>query len=570
MPVSLRYYQEEAEGAARQVWRRGEAGALVHLPTGAGKTITALAVAVKAVQAGHRVLWLAHRRELISQPLEDVMALWPDVAPLCGTIRASQRELDRAMTFASIQSMHEGRAGEYLEHGAPRLVVVDEAHHSTAKTWRRLIERLDAAAEGRVFRLGLTATPERQDARHLKELWTLAYSYPLARALEDGVLVPWREVVERLPDLDATLDGVSGRDDYDDHELGAALILAGVVEHTAAAVRRHASDRLAMVFCATVEQARLTAEACGGAWLSGATPDAERKQIIEDFRAGRIRMVANCAVLTEGTNIPPADCVVLARPTRSRSLYIQMVGRGLRTWAGKEDCLLLDVCGASEQHSLITAATLDGSGEADCEHEVVDTRGICAQCGAKAQCPASPNRRHQWGGDGCRYCDAVQCPDSPTSVHDWRPAGAKMACRYCPAERANLMAGFNRRSRMRRANWIEVPGALVADCGDLGLVLLVGSGDSWRTWHMPRKGKPTPLDGGHPVGLKYAMAYGDDMVRRAPRLHERADWRERAPSAKQVDLARRLRVPISGSAGRVSDVITARLAVSKARKAGLL
>jgi superfamily II DNA or RNA helicase len=376
--LTLRDCQRRGLNAVDARRLAGAFAVLLNLPTGAGKTIAGLAYAIARylVAAGGRplrVVWLAHRRELVENPAAVLASLRPDLADAIGIVQAARDDCDAQIVFVSIQTVfNRRRRRALLRSGDIDLIVVDEAHHAASPAWRAVIEDLRGPD---TFVLGLTATPTREDHHNLSELFDGGIVAPTSidELIREGVLVAPVFVVERLP-----LDGEALRTrggDYDEGELGDALIEAGIVDHAVEQVALHADGRHGVGFCATVEQAHLTADACNAAGIpsavvSGDMSTADRAAVLEDLRVGRVRFVWNCAVLTEGWDDPAIDCVVLARPTRSKGLYVQCVGRGLRQYPGKADCLVLDLAGASEEHTLHVAPVL-----MDREHEPSDTDG---------------------------------------------------------------------------------------------------------------------------------------------------------------------------------------------------
>lgn len=599
-----RPYQIEAKAAVLSAWADGDHPLLVQA-TGTGKTLTGLFIAADFLERGQRVVWLAHREELLDQPAADLRAFWPHLRG--GIVQAHRDQPDAAIVFASVDTLRNpDRLAAILEHGAPALVVVDEAHHSTTRTQQAAIQGLCGPG---TRRLGLTATPDRDDGADLGAHWSIAYSYSLADAIGDGWLVPPYAAVEPLPDLD--LSGVAGADpetrrrDYDDSELGAALLLQGIVEHTVAQMARtHLGERLpdraastylsaqgrsALVYTATVEQARLTAEALTAAgWkarhLSGGTARADRRRLLRAFRTGEIGCLCSAAVLTEGTDLPIADLIVLARPTRSWPLYVQIVGRGARLhdqdwrpewglcnahdprYAGKAAFLVLDLAGASVEHSLVAAPVLLGRdacpggahawGPGDQPYV-----GVCTHTGCTAQVPclAAAGLHAYTEAHVCSACGKPRCTGAPAGKpggpsHAWMPAGADglvFDCLDCGATSRDPHLGLLSRPQKAdaaEADWIRVPDVApetwAVDVGDHGLLLVAGSRDSglWRPFWLPKGArKARPLTAA-PVQRELVRTYADDLVSRAARL-----TRSRGPvTPAQREYLARLGVAVGG------------------------
>ena len=492
--LPLRDYQEQAIAASRALWRTGERGALVVLPTGTGKTFTALRIVADAAARGHRALWLAHREELLAQPARSLRVMAPELALLSGIVKAGRNEADKRIVFGSVDTLRsEKRLAAYLAHGAPLLVVADEAHHFRKNSRETLLDRLDEARKAidpkgqPCFRLGLTATPDRADKVSLAPLWRIAFAYPLPRAIREGHLVPVTFARRYLDALDLSNVKLNAQGDYNEDELAAALLEAHVVDHTVAAMRDLAPERRSLIFTASVDQARQTAEGLRAAgiearFVCGDTPDEERRGMLRAFEAGTVRALASCMVLTEGTDLPPADCIVMARPTRSRPLYVQAMGRGLRPYPGKADCLALDIVGATEEHEMIVAPVL----LRDLEREEQEAE-------AKESKP----------GKG---------------EHDWKrhpkPVAAWASLRHLDR------------------------GGYAVGCGEHGNAVLIAEADDSGLWmaYLIHKGSeaPTPLCS-EPVDFGLAQALGEDVARRAGSLTRRAaKWRGGPASDRQM------------------------------------
>lgn len=558
--MTPRPYQDEARAAVRDAWAThtpGDPHPMIVMATGTGKTETALGLVVEALQAGERVVWLAHREELVRQPAERLTRYRPDLGRLCGVEQAADvARASSRFVCASIPTLAASpeRAARFVDAA---LVVVDEAHHSTSTTWRQVMDRWPNAR-----RLGLTATPDRADRADLSDLWAIAYAYGIADAIEAGYLVAPYAALDQLPGLD--LAAIGGRHDYDDAALGAALMAAHVVEHTVATMGRpHKAQRLpdgddarelaaagrsTIVYTATVEQAEATAAALRNAgWtarmICGTTPRDERASLLRAFTSGAVQALVNPVVLTEGTDLPVASCLVLARPTRSWPLYVQMVGRGLRLAEGKAECLVLDLGGATTAHSLVAAPVLVGgtvcAKAPDGLHAFEPAPdggpgGVCRWCRRKIACLAALGS-HEWhvSTPTCRHCGSEQCPEAPSRWHDWipmvrgEPPRIVHECGYCPATWTDQISGLQAGARPYVRDPVDpqrIPGvrpdAYVRSLGALGHVVYIGdrTADRWAPWFCPGPGArrqrrvklaPQPVSG---VRCRQIL---DDMARRA-------------------------------------------------------
>lgn len=578
--MKLRPYQQAAREGVRRLYRDGQRAALVVLPTGCGKTFTALTMCAATIQNGGRVLWLGHRTELVEQPV----ATWEAVPELAdagsaGVVQGSKNDCAADLVCASVQTLAGGdRLAQYLEHGLPTVVVVDEAHHSTAGQWRTVLERLDDYAKGREVRapwwLGLTATPERADGASLAELWGQepAHVYTYTEAIEDGYLCPPSFLLARLEMDDETRELLArASEDGDEAEMARLLLKAGVVEHTVTEMEA-LRGRHVMVFTADVEQAKQTArglreQGWTAAVVSGATPSAKRRAILRGFKRGEIDVLCNCAVLTEGTDLPVCDAIVAARPFASKPLWVQSVGRGLRLYPGKSNCLVLDLVGASQEHSLVMAAGMLGrTAEEDEQIRRKPFVGRLARRVGTLRPPAKVKVRPV-DDEGWEIV-AVLAGTAESSLPDPLPCvvpddvkrdGGSTGPNFW-ADRAPVMA-----------DWLAVErGVWACDVGDHGLVMLVDHDDGWMTYLFPRRArKPRPM-ARRLCDEQIARALGDDLFRQAQALvRKNAAWRGNPPSSKAWEYASRLGIDPTGmSAGEIADAITRHKARQRLAKVG--
>jgi superfamily II DNA or RNA helicase len=350
--VQLRPYQEDALTAIEDARHAGKHTALVVQPTGTGKTVT-FAALIQRLDVP--TLILAHREELLTQAREKLLTLWPGAD--IGIIGAGLDERNHRITIASVQSATRPKRLDCLVALGVRLVVVDEAHHILARSYRAILSHLSAGEAGGPFLLGVTATPDRGDRQDITILLGKpVYQVTLPEMICAGYLCDLKGLQVRTA---ISLDGVGTRSgDFNEEQLAAAVNRADRNQVIVAAYGKHAAGRPAIAFAAGVEHAHDLADAFRSAGitaaaLDGETPREERRQMLADYAAGRLQVVCNCGVLTEGFDAPATAAVILARPTQSRSLYVQMVGRGARPAPGKQDCLVIDVADATIRHSLV-------------------------------------------------------------------------------------------------------------------------------------------------------------------------------------------------------------------------
>jgi ATP-dependent helicase IRC3 len=304
---------------------------------------------------------LVHRDELIWQAADKLRVIAPGLA--LGIVKAARDEVDAPCVLASVQTLsREARLARLP--GGFRTVIVDEAHHGVAETYRRILAAVGAFDPDGPVTVGVTATPRRGDQVGLEAVFqAIVYQRSILEMILAGYLADVRGVQVGLRVDFRRLHTRAG--DFLEGELEDLLLEADAPEHLCHAYREHALGRKALLFTPTVRMAMLMAAALRAAGVSadmvcGETPPADRRAILQRLRSGETRVVCNCAVLTEGFDEPSVDCIVLMRPTKSPTLYAQMVGRGTRLYPGKADCLVLDLGGATARHDLQTVASLAG------------------------------------------------------------------------------------------------------------------------------------------------------------------------------------------------------------------
>jgi superfamily II DNA or RNA helicase len=343
----------------------------VVLPTGAGKTVLFAHLAKRWNEGDHlyaglpaRVLILVHRDELVTQAVDKLRQVARGVP--VGVVKAERNDVDHDVIVASVQTLaREGRRSQLPPIG---LVIVDECHHASAAGYRAVLEHVGCYYEGeyadlRAVAVGFTATMARGDGQGLGDVWQeVVFRLDILDLIEQGHLV---DVSGRRVTVDGlTLETVVKRGgDYAPTSLSEALMSTDAIRVTADAYERYAEGRSTIVFTPNVESAHAFAREfvkrgiyARSVW--GAMNADHRRHVLEEFKRGEIPVLTNCAVLTEGFDAPIASCAVIARPTLSAALYVQMVGRVLRPYPGKTDALVLDVAGASELHQLATLADL--------------------------------------------------------------------------------------------------------------------------------------------------------------------------------------------------------------------
>lgn len=349
---SLRPYQQAARDSIHAQWEQGRLRTLLVLPTGTGKTIVFASVAADQVRAGDRVLILAHRGELLEQAADKLQRS-------TGLVSAVEKAESTCLNswfrvvVGSVQTLQRSARLERFPRDYFGTIIIDEAHHAITDGYRRILDYFEGAKV-----LGVTATPDRGDMRNLGEVFdSLAYEYKLTDAIKEGYLC--KIMAQTIPlQLDISEVGFTSGD-YSLGQLGTAL--DPYLEQIAAEMVQRCKGRKTVVFLPLIKTSQkfrdlLNAKGLRAAEVNGQSAD--RKQVLADFDAGKYNVLCNSMLLTEGWDCPSVDCVVVLRPTKVRSLYSQMVGRGTRLAEGKTDLLLLDFLWMTDKHELCRPADL--------------------------------------------------------------------------------------------------------------------------------------------------------------------------------------------------------------------
>ncbi len=375
--------------------------------------------------------------------------------------------------------------------------------------------------------LGVTATPDRGDQRGLAEVFSeITYQKTILEMIAAGYLCNLRAKQVKVKADFSALSIRAG--DFRADEVAEVLMDGQAPELVAQAVVTHAPDRRTLAFTPTVAVAHALADELRqrgvvAEAIDGTTPIDQRRDVLQRFASGEVRAVCNCAVLTEGYDGPFIDCIVIARPTRSRPLYVQMVGRGTRPYPEKLDCLVLDVVGATTRHDLVTMSGLAG----------VDPAAIGEQTVTEA-------------------LDKVRGQPAPAGT--W---AAELA-----AKDVDL---FNR----REMNWIKAGTSHILSTWD-GHIALEPVGGAWAVVRHQRDVAPVNVAKG--LTLEWAQGTAEDLVRKlgaGALVDRKAAWRSRPASDKQLDTLRRMRIRATPgiTCGEASDLISAGIVRWKGRSA---
>jgi ATP-dependent helicase IRC3 len=512
--LEVRPYQQEALDAIIAGEARGVRRPLVALPTGTGKTVV---FAHLIAQRPGRALVLVHRDELVWQAIDKLRMVAPELP--VGVVKAARDEVLMPCLIASVQTLsREAR----LARVPPdfQTIIVDEAHHAVAETYRRVLRAMRSFADDGPLTLGVTATPTRGDAIGLQAVFQdIVYEKTILEMIAAGYLCDLRAVQIRLAVDFHDLHTRAG--DLIEREIDDLLMAAEAPEHVSRAYRAHAMGRKALLFTPTVAMACAMAEALrhhgiAAEALSGETPLEARQAMLQRLKSGATSVIANCAVLTEGFDEPSVDAVIIARPTKSATLYTQMIGRGTRLYPGKGDCLILDCVGATTRHDLVSLATLTG-----------------LPLAALAQ------------GQSVREAMEAQAAEQQR-LH------------------GELVARQVELFRRRPLHWVEAPAGFVLPLGAQGWMVLTPERSDQERWTVLRVGPTgeTQVVAAQ-VLLSYAQGIAEDQAQREGAgglVNPRAHWRQRPVGdyPKLVALMRRWHLPYRPDmpAGEASDLVS--------------
>lgn len=368
MTTALRDYQRGALDALEADWSSGLLRLGIALPTGTGKTHVMAELADgythRGASVGYqmrqpgRVLVLVHRDTLVEQT-ERKMREHASPGVTVGVVKAARNVTGANIVVASVHTLRSEKRLQQIT--PPDLIIVDEAHVSMSPTYARIFERFPDARVA-----GFTATWVRSDARKLGDFWQkISFARDIRWAIKHGHLVHPRGIAVGAPEH--LLDNVRTRGgDYREDDLGEAVSVDSVRDNVIRGWREHAASRSSVLFAPTVAAAEffrtgLSASGVSAAGIYAGTSPRDRRRIFDAYRRREISMLTTCTALAEGWDAPWCSAVFLVRPTKHAGLFIQIVGRGLRLWPGKSDCLVLDFVSGTDGMSLSLDAALTQS-----------------------------------------------------------------------------------------------------------------------------------------------------------------------------------------------------------------
>jgi ATP-dependent helicase IRC3 len=354
--LALRPYQQECLSKIVEGHNNGIHRQLCSLSTGAGKTVI-FASLLKQMQK--KSLILAHTTELLDQAKDKLAMVAPDLR--VGLLNADSKDFDAPILISTIQSARQEQNLQRLQRCGFEVCIYDECHRSASDSSKRVLDALDFGAGTKRLLVGFTATAFRQDGRGLGEVFdSISYEKNVKSLIQEGYLCPPRGVrIETNLDFSLVKRGDEG--DFQAESLGELMDVVEIRELVVDAYIKEGEGRQAICFGVTVQHAAnlaalFTEKGVPSGYVHGGMAKTERVEVLRKYRTGKIRVLCNCQVLTEGFDAPETACVIIARPTQSKGLYQQMAGRGLRLWPNKRDCLILDFC--TKKHSLCNSAIL--------------------------------------------------------------------------------------------------------------------------------------------------------------------------------------------------------------------
>lgn len=519
----LREYQEIAINDASDALDK-HGNTLVVAPTGAGKTIMLSALVGKRYKSSQNVLILQHRDELVSQNSNKFHRVNPSLSS--SEVNAAQKDWSGDAVFAMVQTL----SREQNLDNMPKLdlIVVDEAHHTIADTYQRIIKAAKKANEG-VQIVGFTATPNRGDKKGLRDVFTnCSHQIDISTLIREGFLVPPKTYVIDVGVQDELRQVRKSASDFDMADVEKIMNHRAINQRVVEEWDAKSGDRQTIVFCSTIKHAEdlckeFISYGIDAAMVTGKTPKDERAEILADLSNGDIQVVVNVAVLTEGFDSPPVSCIVLTRPCSYKATMVQMIGRGLRTvdqdeFPGviKSDCIVMDFGTSVLTHgSLDDAVDLDGK-EASGNGE--PPIKICSNC--KAEIPL-----------GVKEC--------PICGHESERPEPEILENFILTE-VDLM----NRSPFR---WIDLfgTGSCLAAAGFNGFALIAEVDGLCMAIVKKNKGKTRVIS----IGTKrQVMAAADDFMRQnesGDTANKTKRWLNDSPSQKQRDLLAQNGVKVS-------------------------
>ncbi len=539
--LALRPYQSESLSQIEKAYKRGNNRLLVSLPTGTGKTVV---FAHLVARSQGRSLIIAHREELLEQAADKVRMVIPTAD--VGIVKAHRNETSSKIVVASVQTLARGSRLEQLGKDFST-IIIDEAHHAAADSYIKVLTSLGCFDKKNApLTLGVTATPERGDKVGLDNVFQeIVYHRNLLDMISEQYLsdLTWQSV-----DLDVNLDNIGTRaGDFIESDLIKALTNSDTPKQILLAFQEYAPSRKTIIFVPGVELARQTAKlfqqhkiSCES--IDGKLSYLERKSILSRLKTGQTQVVINCLILTEGFDESSIECIIFARPTKSKGFYLQMLGRGTRLHPGKSECLIIDLVGVSKKHKLITLPNLFGLSPDKLKQKSVLTahnEEIAHQ--AKLKALAQEESELQDKADEALDTTTPQAPS---------------------LEATEAQEDQRVEPRVINFNWLKLSETRYALSIGKGILFLVKQPNTQDMWaSVCNKMDKTNLLIAKDLPLDYAQGVAEDYVRGLGTLaliDSNASWRNHPITDKQMALLDKLHIDYSSdiNKGQASDLIT--------------
>jgi superfamily II DNA or RNA helicase len=327
------------------------------MPTGTGKTIL---FALLAKKINKRTLILAHTDELIQQAVDKIQRVWSDVD--IGVVKSYRNELQHQIVVASIQTVRmQHRLAQLVDQNF-EVMVIDESHHAASDSYKLLMDTLGFSEKNitpNKLLVGVTATPRRSDEKGLKSIFgDISFSRTMGEMVRSGFLCPLKAEAVRLDfqTFEKSKHIIEMEKNQEEISIEYWFKYGPVRRAMVDSFEAHGINRKkTIVFCLDIKHCtqianEMQSRGINAKAIHGKIKEEERRQILKDFDSGKISVISNCMVLTEGFDQPDLDCIMMCRPTKSPGLYMQMIGRGTRTFVGKENCLIIDFTSNSQRY----------------------------------------------------------------------------------------------------------------------------------------------------------------------------------------------------------------------------
>lgn len=544
----LRPYQIETLAQVNKAFNEGKNRLLVSLPTGCGKTIIFAHLVTHALG---RSLVIAHRDELIEQAADKIRMLFPSAD--IGIVKAERNQIDNQIIVASIQTLTRESRLSQLEKNFST-IIIDEAHHACSKSYKKVLDSLGSFnpdSNIAPLTLGVTATPERGDRVGLDKIFQeIVYHRNLLEMIEEQYLsdLTWQDI-----ELNVDLDNIQTRaGDFIEAELIKALTNSDTPRQILYAFQQYASNRKTLIFVPGVTLARSIATlfkqnniACES--IDGKLSPKERKNILNRLHSGKTQVVVNCMILTEGFDEPSIDCIIFARPTKSKSFYLQMLGRGTRLHPNKKDCLIIDLVGLSKRHNLVTLPSLLGISKTKLKKKSLLSITSEIEESKKVQIRSLDLLAEQKKA----LVESQKQEKSDTTI----------ALKQATSD-SDLLDKEQRKKKSKkvlRFNWLKLSEKCYAlSIGDDGVVFLISENKQDWTVIWRESSKTNLL--ARELSLEYSMGIAQDFVRGlgvSALVDFDANWRKEQASEKQFALLESTNTsyPLNITKGLASDLI---------------